>query len=39
MDLTIIETSALQELQSMLCELSVTANDFCRKIEPTTQEK
>lgn len=39
MDLTLMETSALQELQSRLCDLSVTVTDFCRKIEPTAQER
>lgn len=39
MELTIIETSAYQELKRQLSTLSIQMTDFQKKIAPATSEK
>lgn len=39
MELTIIETSAYQELKRQLSTLSIQMGDFQKKIAPATPEK
>jgi len=39
MELTIIETSAYQELRRLVCTLAVQMGDFQKKIAPPTPDK
>lgn len=39
MDLTVIETKAFEQLQSLLLSLSGSMSEFARKIAPASPEK